>query len=227
MQNGRQTPKRAAAGERQDESQTSVRTNARSETAAKATARSETAAETKSAWRQAAALGIGQEVCAKASTRQSVGALRYDRRAQGVRANARCTTHAKTESAWGAPRRVADQLQDEPKTSVSNAYPLPVVWLPRCFSLISLHRFPPLSSQSFSSCNWSLFRECCLGCEGEMPKNHVFEKSRKRQEELETDGPVGFQLSPVALALSRRIYVFVYMSVYISNESILTYVPDL
>ena len=60
-----------------------------------------------------------------------------------------------------------------------------------------------------------------------MPKNHVLEKSRKRQEELETDGPVGFQLSPVALALSRRIYVFVYMSVYISNESILTYVPDL
>ena len=49
----------------------------------------------------------------------------------------------------------------------------------------------------------------------EMPNNHVFEKSRKRQEELETDGPVGFQLSPVAIALSRWIYVFVYMSVYI------------
>ena len=60
MQDAHRCP-REAAGERQDESQTSVRTNARSETAAKANARSETAAETKSAWRQAAALGIGQE----------------------------------------------------------------------------------------------------------------------------------------------------------------------
>ena len=92
------------------------------------------------------------------NARQALGSIAI-RRAQGVRTNARCTTDAKTESAWGAPRRVADQLQDEPKTSVSNAYPLPVVWLPRCFSLISLHRFPPLSSQSFSSCNWSTFFE--------------------------------------------------------------------
>ena len=135
MQNRRQTPKRPAAGERQDESQTSVRTNARSETAAKTNARSETAAETKSAWRQAAALG---------------------HRAGGVRQGEHSSSPAATDL--------------------------------------------PFSKML----SWD-----------ERPKNHVFEKRRKRQEELETDGPVGFQLSPVALALSRQIYVFMYMSVYI------------
>ena len=37
-----------------------------------------------------------------------------------------------------------------------------------------------------------------------MQKNNVFEKSRKRQEELETDGPVGFQFLLTLTTLSKN-----------------------